>query len=769
MRLRLRPVFVLIAGVLLLLLARGDVLAPTPAVAQGPDLRSDGVTWIGPGAGPVFLPDELVVQLRPGVPPQAIEALNRSHGARIVRVGARSNLLRIKLPAGADLEAALTAYRARPEVAGAARAAVARLFSGPNDPYYPYQWHLDNATWGGIRWHSVWQRSDQPKGTGVRVAVIDTGVAWDNPYATDLQGQSFLILPGSDVYNNDDNPTDDHGHGTHVTGTLAQATNNGRGVAGVAPGVTIVPIKVLNASGEGTEVEVVEGIYLAIGATAPCNDLPGDPPARIINMSLGWPAGTTLDQLPGLDDALKCAKQQNVLVVAASGNDGAWEVSYPAAHPDVVAVGASGIDEYVTWYSNAGDALDLTAPGGEDCSGVNGFFCMLGPSGSSNPDKNNDGYIDGVLQQTFVGDPNRASSWGYYFWQGTSMASPHVAGVAALVLGLNPGLSAAQVRAILEQTAEDHGAPGWDNLYGWGIVDAYAAVQAVSASPNSPPSANNVSASTNEDTAVVIGLSGSDAETCELTFSIVSGPSKGSLSAITNSACSGSGPYADSATITYTPNANANGADSFTYKVSDGSLDSSPATVSVSIAAVNDAPVANNDSASTPAATPVTINVLANDTDVDGNPLSVTNLTQPANGTATLNADNTITYTPSTGFTGLDSFTYTANDGSANSNVATVTVNVTAAVSPCAAPTITAHSDTRPTAGGTVSFSWSPVSGATEYTVQRDRNGSWQTRQVSSATSFSGADGPNDPNWRVFVSKSNGTCLVPGPATVFDP
>src|SRR3990172_13422995 len=164
----------------------------SPVAAGEPDIREGGQAWAKAKTGPEFVPNEIVVRFRPGVPPQAIEAINRSHGAATVKVGARSGLHRIRLPQGANLDAVLAAYRARPEVAVASRNAVAHAFDGPNDTYYRLQWHLYNARWGGIQWQAVWERPDQPKGAGVPVAVIDTGVAWDNPNALDLQGQSFL-------------------------------------------------------------------------------------------------------------------------------------------------------------------------------------------------------------------------------------------------------------------------------------------------------------------------------------------------------------------------------------------------------------------------------------------------------------------------------------------------------------------------------------------------------------------------------------------------
>lgn len=582
----LKKVF-LIIGLLAIIAIAVKILPAQTAVAVETEIRSGGNAWTKNKTGPQFVPNEIVVRFRNEVSPQAIEAINRSQNSTIVRVGERSKLYRLRLPTEVNLETALTSYRARPEVSQAARSAIAQTFTAPNDPYYYLQWHLDNPTWGGIQWQNVWERPDQPKGTGVPVAIIDTGAAWDNPNATDLAGQNFLILPGSDVFNKDSNPTDDNGHGTHVAGTIAQATNNGRGVAGIASGATIIPIKVLDNTGSATEVEVIEGIYLAIGATAPCNFDPAvAPPAKVINMSIGWPVGTLLTDLPGLPEALDCALTRDTVTVAAAGNDGSeTQVAYPAAYPTVIAVGATTIDKKYTWYSNAGVDIDLVAPGGEDCSGDNWIICFMY---GINPDKNNDGYADAVLQQTFTlgSDPNNAANWAYYFLQGTSMASPHVVGVAALVRGVNPNLSALETRSILEQTADNLGNIGWP--YGHGLVNALAAVNAAApaSSPtptptttpptNQAPTAINDTYSTRKNTTLTVNAPGvlgndSDPEGNQLTTILVSNPSRGTINLQTDGS------------FTYKPNLGFVGTDKFTYKANDGSLNSNTATVTINV------------------------------------------------------------------------------------------------------------------------------------------------------------------------------------------
>lgn len=436
-------------------------------------------------------------------------------------------------------------YREKREVEYAEPNYIAHASMVPNDPYYSYQWHMQNSGYGGIKMEAAW---DTSTGSGVTVAVIDTGVAYENygeyKKAPDLAGTLFTA--GHDFVNDDTHPNDDNGHGTHVTGTVAQTTNNSLGVTGVAFNSTIMPVKVLDRNGSGTYANVAAGIYYA-----------ADNGAKVINLSLGGSADSQT-----LKDAVAYAYGKGVTVVAAAGNENSSTISYPAAYDDyVIAVGATRYDETRAYYSNYGSRLDLVAPGGD-----------------LTVDQNNDGYGDGVLQQTFG---RRVGQFGYYFYQGTSMASPHVAGVAALVIA-NGVIGPGNVRAALQTTAEDLGDPNWDATYGWGLVDAFAALNwtPVPPVPNNPPVANNQSVITNEDTPLAITLTATDPDGDPLTYSIVTNPANGVLS--------GTAP-----TVTYTPNLNFYGSDSFTFKANDGKVDSNSATVSITVNPVNDPPVAN--------------------------------------------------------------------------------------------------------------------------------------------------------------------------------
>lgn len=364
-----------------------------------------------------------------------------------------------KLPAGKSVKEAEREFELDDDVEYAEPNYIAHALMVPNDPYYPYQWHFNNAVYGGIHTESAWNASN---GSGVVAAVIDTGVAYENYQpnrrekyyrAPDLAQTSFV--PGYDFVNSDSHPNDDNSHGTHVTGTIAQSTNNSLGVAGVAFGASIMPVKVLGKDGSGTYADVADGIRWA-----------ADHGAKVINLSLGGPSPATY-----LEEALAYAYNNGVTIVAAAGNDGANVISYPAAYDQyVIAVGATRYDEALAYYSNYGSNLDLVAPGGD-----------------LNVDQNGDGYADGVLQNTFNPNTKNRSDFGYWFFQGTSMAAPHVAGVAALVLAKGNATTPDQVRAALQEKAEDLGAVGRDDTYGYGLVDAYAALQWVAGSVDNPP------------------------------------------------------------------------------------------------------------------------------------------------------------------------------------------------------------------------------------------------------------------------------------------
>lgn len=359
----------------------------------------------------------------------------------------------------------ITQLRHRADVEFAEPNYIAHTFAAPNDPFFNAQWHFDNPAYGGVNAKAAW---DSSQGSGVIVAVIDTGIAYENYtqsffsryyQAPDLASTCFV--GGYDFVNNDTHPNDDNSHGTHVAGTIAQSTNNSTGVAGLAYQSCLMPIKVLASNGSGTYADIAEGIRWA-----------ADHGAQVINLSLGGASGSSY-----LEDALEYAYNKGVTILAATGNDGKNIVSYPAAYDNyVIAVGATRYNETRAPYSNYGASLDIVAPGGD-----------------TNVDQNNDGYPDGVLQNTFNPSTKKTSEFNYWFFQGTSMATPHVAAAAALVISNGNATSPDQVRAALQSSAKDLGSAGWDSTYGWGRVNAAAALGSGGGPidpANNPPTAN---------------------------------------------------------------------------------------------------------------------------------------------------------------------------------------------------------------------------------------------------------------------------------------
>jgi serine protease len=293
-----------------------------------------------------------------------------------------------------------------------------------SDPYSAWQWNLDQ-----VDAELAWEYS---RGSGVIVAVLDTGVRSGGPDGIEN------LMPGYDFYYGDSDPTDNDGHGTFVAGTIGQRSGNGVGVAGLAPSAKILPVKVMSDGGYGSVSAISNGIIWAT-----------DQGASVINMSLG-----TTGSSETLRQACEYAYSRGVVLVAATGNEYASSLNYPAKYDTVIGVGASRVDGRRAPYSNTGSGVEILAPGGD-----------------LSKDQNDDGYADGVLQETIEG-----GQWTYTFWEGTSMAAPHVAATAALIIG--SGVSDPEdVRAILADTASDLGSAGYDSYHGYGRLNAGAAVE----------------------------------------------------------------------------------------------------------------------------------------------------------------------------------------------------------------------------------------------------------------------------------------------------
>jgi subtilisin family serine protease len=344
----------------------------------------------------------------------------------------------------------------------------------PGDPLYPRQaWH-----YGLIDLPRAWAITTGS--ASVLVAVVDNGIRYDHPaVAANLTHDGYDFVSSSSVklctgggtidnagdgdgYDADPTMTADYdyndskncaiglttsgNHGLHVAGTIGAAGNDGVGVTGVNWTVRIRPVRVIGVAGFGSFYDIAQGILYAAGlpadngkggtVTAPSG-------ARIINVSLGGSSGSTT-----LHDAVIAATSAGALIVAAAGNSASTSALYPAAYPEALSVSAVGPDGVLASYSSYGSTIDIAAPGGDIADGDGSF---------------------GVLSSAwnFV-----ANAPIYDSWDGTSMATPHVSGVAALLLAQNPSLTQAQLRARLTAYAVDAGAPGPDNQYGAGIVNA---------------------------------------------------------------------------------------------------------------------------------------------------------------------------------------------------------------------------------------------------------------------------------------------------------
>jgi serine protease len=368
-------------------------------------------------------------------------------------------------PAGRDKLATLYQVKALnldPELEYVGLNYIRRIQFVPNDPFYAVQWHYPL-----INLPQAW---DVTTGANAIVAVIDTGVVTSHP---DLQGQlvagyDFISDPaiagdGDGIDSNPDDPGDRSNndgsssfHGTHVAGTVAAATNNAVGVAGIAFGARIMPLRALGIGGVGTDYDIEQAGRFAAGLS---NDSRTVPPRRadVINLSVGGPGSSPATQT--LIDQIRAA---GVVIVAAAGNDGIDEMNYPAAYPGVIAVGAVDINKARTWYSNFGSWVSVVAPGGD-----------------VGQDVNRDGRPDGVLS-TATFDRGGMVANDYAIYQGTSMATPHAAGVMALMKAVNPGLTPQRVADLLASGAltDDLGAPGKDDQFGYGLINASKAVAA---------------------------------------------------------------------------------------------------------------------------------------------------------------------------------------------------------------------------------------------------------------------------------------------------
>jgi subtilisin family serine protease len=429
----------IVPGEVIVQLEEGAAAHVTESIPKGPSrgLRAMEATAFGIGALDAALRKIGATAVTRLHPPQPVVS------AAMTEAVAMASTFRVSFPAKTSVDKAVSTLSAAAGVVYAEPNRYRETCVVPSDPSFAAQWGLTK-----INCPAAWDRTTGSP--NITVAVIDTGVDLDHPELAPLlvQGNDMVdlgpapVAPAGfhfegDFQGRDNNPQDEVGHGTHVAGTIACLSNNGVGVAGVTWNCRIMPVRVLarivsNANpadvrGTGSAADIAAGIRWAV-----------DHGARVLNLSLGGPTDTMVER-----DAIAYAIAHGAVVCAAMGNGGAGAgLSFPGAYPDVVAVGAIDQADHRAVFSQVGPHIDVVGPGVGVLSTVwdNGFTSM----------------------------------------SGTSMATPHVAGVAALVLSCNPGLTGAQVADILRQTArplrDNPADPVPNNNYGFGCVDAQAAV-----------------------------------------------------------------------------------------------------------------------------------------------------------------------------------------------------------------------------------------------------------------------------------------------------
>ena len=438
-----------------------------------------------------YLRGSIVVKFRPGTAPQAQRLIVDRVGASAMDTPSYADFNIVYIDENADPEEAAATIAQQPDVEFAqARYRLHPIFT-PNDPLFPSQWNLRT-----LDMERAWDLNAGAS-SSIVVAVLDTGVAFENavvrrnvpawrgsdgttvfnfpalgvidiPFAPapDLGGRDRYVSPRDFIWNDND-PLDMDGHGTHVTGTIGQLTNNSAGVAGMAFNVKIMPVKVidslwddiLGSPFQGTDDVVARGVHYAV-----------DNGAKVLNMSIGRSGPPS----PLLLEALNYATQHGAFVSIAAGNDfeqgnpTEWPANYANQIQGVVAVGAVGPDRARAHYSSTCAYVELAAPGGNQRTG---------------------GSAGGVVQQTYDLNfvetyafgpsrygPPRFDMFAYLPFQGTSMAAPHVSGFAALLM--QQGItSPAAIEAAMEQFATDLGASGKDDQYGYGLINPRAALR----------------------------------------------------------------------------------------------------------------------------------------------------------------------------------------------------------------------------------------------------------------------------------------------------
>ena len=448
-----KPMQIILLFLLILLMILSVAVSFIPVgQAQEPDIEitttSDGI---------LCADDQVLIKFKPTVSDYTAEQMLTTMSSETLKTS--SDIVVADVPAGDTVESFVESLEDHPSVDYAQPNYLYTFESvSVNDSFVGKQWHL-NAMGISEAWDTTMGSSS------VIVAVLDTGVDLNHP---DLSGQ--LVRP-TDVVDSDGSAQDDNGHGTHVAGIIGALANNAKGGAGIAPGVKLMPIDVFGYYETPTKTvfgaltsKVIEGIQYAVA-----ND------ANVINISLG---GADYDS--ALEETIDNAVADGVAVVAAAGNKGENGTHYPSDFDSCISVIATDWDDVRASYSNFGEEKDICAPGGDD---------------NAAPE------TDSLILSTYYDPKSRTS--GYAWMDGTSMASPMVSGVVALMLSTNPALTVSQIKTILYSTAVDLGAPGHDEETGYGRVNGTAAVAAAAGKIYAPVSVTGVALS---DTALSLAV-----------------------------------------------------------------------------------------------------------------------------------------------------------------------------------------------------------------------------------------------------------------------
>jgi serine protease len=413
---------------------------------------------------PEVEPGEVIVHWRN---PDKRIALSRVAGRSIRRIrdlGHDATLYKLSERTERATMEAIRELKDQPEVAVAEPNFIRRLFTTPikpNDTNYPLQWNIK-----AVKLDLAWNRS---KGSSnIVVAVIDSGILPNHP---DLKGRLLtgrdFIADAANAGDNDgwdgdptDNGTDALSssayHGTHVAGIIGATSNNSKGIVGVDWNCKILPVRALGIqAGKGKDSDIADSIRWAAGVTV-TGAPPNTTPAHVINLSFGGPGASTT-----LTKSVQEAQQKGSIVVAAAGNHGQEGSNiYPAAIPGIITVGATQYDNKRASYSNFGKVVDIMAPGGNMSKNLPFKF-------------NNTDYPAGVLGTLYSSSKKK---YTYHFFEGTSQASPLVAGMVSLMLTINGSLNSAETLKILKQTA--HTGTTCSEGCGSGLVNADSALAA---------------------------------------------------------------------------------------------------------------------------------------------------------------------------------------------------------------------------------------------------------------------------------------------------